>query len=72
MTYLQREQYSQLRLSTCLGIVRRGDASCLRSDKNTRAREVADACTCVHIYISCVSPCELIYSHRELEENANA
>lgn len=44
MTYLQREQYSQLRLSTCLSTVRRGDASCLRSNKNIQARKVAYAC----------------------------
>lgn len=51
MTYLQREQYSQLRLSTCLSTVRRGDASCLRSNKNTQAREVVPVCTCVCICV---------------------
>lgn len=51
MTYLQREQYSQLRLSTCLSTVRRGDASCLRSNKNTQARQVAYTRVYVRAYI---------------------
>lgn len=62
MTYLQREQYSQLRLSTCLSTVRRGDASCLRSNKNIQARKVAYACT----WRACIRFARVIYARIDL------
>lgn len=56
MTYLQREQYSQLRFSMCLSTLRRGDASCLRSNKNTKAAySPAEACKRVYSH-RCLSP----------------
>lgn len=54
-------------LYVCLGTVRRGDASCLRSNKNTRARIYVYRCVCTRTF-RCVSPMRIdLFPSRELK-----